>query len=257
MRIGEKMRFARVWPGASKIDILLRIHSRESAKRWCANRLPTKRDRMISEPNFTIFWSAANGGLRDGGLSNPRISEEKGLFPPFSGFSRCCSGLRKRAKKAEKRPKKPRFWPISGTGGQTPLKVGLNPYLLHPHLRHSNFWIIFGNALSVITEPVCFWNKKVSKFEQWITNMLWEKCSEVTGPKLSWNLFGTLFAPENLLRSFFPRHFCFASLVLDTLRKDPLKQAWNWHFQWFILPFSRLFFCLARPKRKKINRKDS
>ena len=31
-------------------------------------------------------WSAANGGLRDGGISNPRISNAKGFFPPFSGF---------------------------------------------------------------------------------------------------------------------------------------------------------------------------
>ena len=44
MRIGEKTRFARIWPSASKIGIFLRIDSRESAKvqRWCANRLPTK-----------------------------------------------------------------------------------------------------------------------------------------------------------------------------------------------------------------------
>ena len=43
MRIGEKTRFARIWPSASKIAFFcLRIDSRESAKRWCANRLPTK-----------------------------------------------------------------------------------------------------------------------------------------------------------------------------------------------------------------------
>ena len=33
-------------------------------------------------------WSVANGGLRDGGL---RKSEEKGIFPPFSGFPKCYS----------------------------------------------------------------------------------------------------------------------------------------------------------------------
>ena len=42
MRIGEKTRFARIWPSVSKIEIFLWIDSRESAKRWCANRLPTK-----------------------------------------------------------------------------------------------------------------------------------------------------------------------------------------------------------------------
>ena len=41
-RIREKTRFARIWPSASKIGIFLRVDSRESAKRWCANRLPTK-----------------------------------------------------------------------------------------------------------------------------------------------------------------------------------------------------------------------
>ena len=35
------------------------------------------------------------------------MSEEKGLFPPFSGFSRCSSGPPKRAKKAEKGRKRP------------------------------------------------------------------------------------------------------------------------------------------------------
>ena len=42
MRIGEKTRFAQIWPSASRIGLFLRIDSRESAKRWCANRLPNK-----------------------------------------------------------------------------------------------------------------------------------------------------------------------------------------------------------------------
>ena len=42
IRIGEKTRFARIWPSASKLGILLRIDSRESAKRWCVNRQPNK-----------------------------------------------------------------------------------------------------------------------------------------------------------------------------------------------------------------------
>ena len=42
MRIGEKVRCAGIWPSASKIRFFLRMDPRESAKRLCANRLPTK-----------------------------------------------------------------------------------------------------------------------------------------------------------------------------------------------------------------------
>ena len=40
MRIGEKTRFARIWPNASKIGFFFCEPIR--AKHWCANRLPTK-----------------------------------------------------------------------------------------------------------------------------------------------------------------------------------------------------------------------
>ena len=43
-----------------------------------------------------------------GVYANPRISEVKGLFPAFSGFSKCSSGPPKRAKKAEKVRKRPK-----------------------------------------------------------------------------------------------------------------------------------------------------
>ena len=37
----ERRRDSReIWPNASKIGIFLRVDSRESAKHWCANRLP-------------------------------------------------------------------------------------------------------------------------------------------------------------------------------------------------------------------------
>ena len=39
--------------------------------------------------------------------ANPRISEEKRPFPPFSGFSRCCSGPTEKGEKAEKGQKRP------------------------------------------------------------------------------------------------------------------------------------------------------
>ena len=56
MRIFEKTRFARIWPSASKTGIfanrLARIDSSESAKRWCANRLPTK---VFMIPQHMLF----------------------------------------------------------------------------------------------------------------------------------------------------------------------------------------------------------
>ena len=68
------------------------------------------------------LWSAANGGLRDGGLSK---SQDIWGKRPFSSVFWICqvhfapSGKgRKRQEKGEKG----RFRPISGKGGQTPLK---------------------------------------------------------------------------------------------------------------------------------------
>ena len=51
-------------------------------------------------------WSAANGGLRDGGLSKS-LRRAKGLFPPFSGFSRCSSQPPEMGEKAENGRKRP------------------------------------------------------------------------------------------------------------------------------------------------------
>ena len=62
---------------------------------------------------------------------NPRISEEKGLFPPFSGFSRCSSGPPEKGEKGRKRAKKADFGRFPGGAARHPL----NPHLLHPHLR--------------------------------------------------------------------------------------------------------------------------
>ena len=65
---------------------------------------------------------------------NPRISEEKGLFPPFSGFSRCSSGPPEKGEKGRKRAKKADFGRFPGRAARHPL----NPHLLHPHLRQPN-----------------------------------------------------------------------------------------------------------------------
>ena len=62
---------------------------------------------------------------------NPRISEEKGLFPPFSGFSRCSSHPPEKGEKGRKRAKKADFGRFPGRAARHPL----SPHLLHPHLR--------------------------------------------------------------------------------------------------------------------------
>ena len=67
-------------------------------------------------------WSAANGGLRDGGL---RKSEDIRGKRPFSSVFWISQVLLAPSGKGRKRQKKGdfgRFWPISRKGGQTPLK---------------------------------------------------------------------------------------------------------------------------------------
>ena len=66
------------------------------------------RNKVAPKKLAILNWSvaAANGGLRDGVQANPRISEEEGLFPPFSGLPTCSSGLLKKGEKGRKRVKK-------------------------------------------------------------------------------------------------------------------------------------------------------
>ena len=61
-------------------------------------------------------------------MGNSRISEEKGPFPPFSGFSRCSSHHPEKGKKAEKRAQKNNFGLFPGRAARHPL----SPQLLHP-----------------------------------------------------------------------------------------------------------------------------
>ena len=71
-----------------------------------------------------------------GAEANRRISEERGLFPPFSGFSRCSPGLPEKGRKRQKKGEKGRFRPISRTGGQTPLKP---PFVTPPFAAAQSF----------------------------------------------------------------------------------------------------------------------
>ena len=64
--------------------------------------------------------------------ANQRISEEKGLFPPFSGFSRCRLGPPEKGEKGRKWAKKADFGRFPGRESRHPL----SPHLLHPHMRH-------------------------------------------------------------------------------------------------------------------------
>ena len=69
-----------------------------------------------------------------------RYMRKNGLFPPFSGFPGVVRALRKRAKRQEN-GKKGRYWPISRTGGQAPLKP---PFITPPfaalHLDNAAFF---------------------------------------------------------------------------------------------------------------------
>ena len=49
-------------------------------------------------------------------------SEEIGLFPPFSGFPRCCSGPPEKGEKGRKRAKKADFGRFPGRAARRPLK---------------------------------------------------------------------------------------------------------------------------------------
>ena len=76
--------------------------------------------------NFRAFYFGVRKpqmGVEEMGVQgNPRVSEEKGLLPPFSGFSQVLFGPSGKGRKGQKKGEKGRFRPISGTGDQTPLK---------------------------------------------------------------------------------------------------------------------------------------
>ena len=73
---------------------------------------------------------------------NPRISEEKGLFPPFSGFFRCSSHPPEKGEKGRKRAKKADFGRFPGRAA----RHCLSPHLLHPHLRQPNKYILISRG---------------------------------------------------------------------------------------------------------------
>ena len=71
------------------------------------------------------------GVLEIGVSAKQTKTEEKGLFPPFCGCSRCCLCTAENGDKGTKRARKANF-------GQFPEMEGrhtLRPHLLHPDLR--------------------------------------------------------------------------------------------------------------------------
>ena len=84
--------------------------------------LSLKRGRSDHLLEIPENWGAANGGLRDGGL---RKSEDIWGKRPFSSVFWIFQVLFRpsgKGRKRQKKGKKGRFRPISGKGGQTPLK---------------------------------------------------------------------------------------------------------------------------------------
>ena len=70
----------------------------------------------------TQSWSAANGGLRDGGLSKSEDIRGKRPFSSVFWISQVLFVPSGKGRKRQKKGEKGRFRPISGKGGQTPLK---------------------------------------------------------------------------------------------------------------------------------------
>ena len=60
-----------------------------------------------------------------------------------------------KGRKRQKKGEKGRFRPISGKGGQTPLKP---PFVTSPFAAAQDLGILFGNLCGGISEPKLFWN---------------------------------------------------------------------------------------------------
>ena len=83
---------------------------------------------------LSFSWSAANGGLRDGGLSK---SEDIGGKRPFSSVIWISQVLLAPSGKGRKRQKKGEKGRFPGRAARHPL----SPHLLHPHFRQPNLVI--------------------------------------------------------------------------------------------------------------------
>ena len=111
-------------------------------------------------------WGAANGGLRDGGL---RKSEDIWGKRPFSSvfwIFQVLFGPSGKGRKRQKKGEKGRFWPISRTGGQTPL---IPPFVTPPFAALQEWPFAKSTALTtpifISSEPLKFRGKEKHKKE--------------------------------------------------------------------------------------------
>ena len=92
----------------------------------CAMRFESHAPKSIAMRKGFFFslavWSAANGGLRDGGLSKTEDIWGKRPFPSVFWISQALFAPSGKGRKRQRKGEKGRFRPISRKGGQTPLK---------------------------------------------------------------------------------------------------------------------------------------
>ena len=95
--------------------------------------------RKLTKSDFSglaPIWGAANGGLRDGGLSKSEDIWGKRPFSTVFWISQVLFVPPGKGRKRLKKGEKGRFLPISGKGGQTPLK----PPFVTPPFAAAQFW---------------------------------------------------------------------------------------------------------------------
>ena len=104
-----------------------------------------QQDPEPKEKQLHKVWSAANGGLRDGGLSESEDIWGKRPFSSVFWISQVLFAPSGKGRKRQKLGEKGRFRPISRKGGQTPLKP---PFVTPPFAAtsQSNEWGFSGSC---------------------------------------------------------------------------------------------------------------
>ena len=114
---------------------------------------------MITEPNSIILECRKWGFKRWVFKQNLRICEEKGRFPPFSGFSRCSSHHPEKGEEGRKRAKKADFARFPGRGARHPLSPHL---IVTPPFAAAQSFLNCFSVIPVLELP----NRIVSGFSQ-------------------------------------------------------------------------------------------
>ena len=156
-----------------------------------------------------LFWSAANGGLRDGGLSRIQGNlRKKAFFLRFLDFPGALRAFPEKGEKGRKRAKRADFGRFPGRAARHPL----SPHLLHPHLRQPNFCVLSAPRHSRVKFCVIFSVFHTVfdvKFWWWIfrrTPKPWENVGRKISPKFHAKFHDT-FGREKR-RKFSLPHFC-------------------------------------------------